>query len=175
MARKSLQQWRGYCAGTRSGSMMARAIAMSHLVHSIRERVLTRRQYKDTIESHLTGSFLRFTWMKLEALNGTRNPDAAWRREVEEDVEQLLPGWLLHPTKGFRDHRNAALEAVETLKGDDPHNRRTAAERLKREYGLRKIRPLPPDAADEYIGWVQMVIEEGFIQEEHHEARKERL
>jgi hypothetical protein len=145
---------------------------MARLVRSIRKNVLTRRQYKNAIEG-LIESFMEFIWMKLGLLNGKRKYATYWRQEIEENIEYLLPGWLLHPTGGFSDHQVAALEAVRALKSDEPHNRRTGAERLKRDYGLRKIRPLPRNAADEYVVWVEMVIDEVFNQEEVRLARDE--
>jgi hypothetical protein len=111
---------------------MSRAIAMGGLIHSIRERVLTRQQYKDAVEGHLTSSFADFIRIKLASLNGKDECAGRWLDQVEMSIECLLPGWLLHPTRGFSDHRQAALEALEALKGDEPHNRYTAAWWLKR-------------------------------------------
>lgn len=174
MASKSVRDWRDHYIRNREAIIMSRAIEMARLVRSIRAQVLTRGHYKNAIEGHLTGSFAEFIWMKLGLLNGKRKYATCWRQEIEESIEYLLPGWLLHPTRGFSDHRRAALEAVQALKGDEPHNRRTGADRLKRDYGLRRIRPLPRNAADEYVVWVEMVIDEVFRQEEIRLAREGR-
>jgi hypothetical protein len=65
MTSKIQQSWRQYFYGERSGIIMSRAYAMAHLVHSIREQTLTRRQYKNCIEGHLTCPFADFITIKL--------------------------------------------------------------------------------------------------------------
>jgi hypothetical protein len=166
MTSKTQHSWRQYFYGERSGIIMSRTQAMTHLVHSIREQALTRRQYKNRIEGHLTGPFADFIRIKLGLFNGKRKWARRWRQEVEEKIEFELPGWLLHPTKGFSDPRKAALEALERLKGDEQHNRRVAARFLQRDFGLRKIRPLPPDASAEFFAWAEAVVDQVFLLEE---------
>src|ERR1700680_1556948 len=101
MASKSQQSWRLYFYGERSGIIMSRGLAMVNFVRSVRTRILTRRQYKDCIEGHLTSPFSDFIRIKLGLLNGRRKYAQRWKEEVEEMIEYELPGWLLHPTKGF--------------------------------------------------------------------------
>jgi hypothetical protein len=71
-----------------------------------------------------------------------------------------LPGWLLHPTTGFSDRRKAALEALESVKGDEPNDCRTAVASIRRNLGLQKICPLPRDASAEFFGWAEAVVDE---------------
>jgi hypothetical protein len=150
----------------RSGIILSRIHAMADLIHSISGHAYTRRQYKNCLEGQLTCAFASFIRTKLALWNGKRQYARRWREDVVDKIEYELAGWLLHPTQGSCDRRKAALEALENVSRDEQHNRRTAAFFLKRDFGLKEIRPLPRDAAAEFFAWVQTVVDTVFLLEE---------
>jgi hypothetical protein len=158
----------------RSGTIMSRVMSMVRLSHSVSNEVLSRRRYKDKIESHLTGSFFNLLYSKLAMLHGQKQEAARYRQQVEEDIEWELPGWILHPVKGFDDRQKAALEALNNLRAEEEYDRKMASRLLKKQSGLRRMKRLPKNAAEEFFSWANYVIDEIFFLEELQLERESR-
>jgi hypothetical protein len=155
--------------GERSGIVMSRIMAMVEVVMSSQQGPLTRRQYKRQLESHLSRTFGDLMLAKLAALNGLEERERWDRPHVEDRLESQLPCLLLCPKRGFMDRTKAAHEVLEKVRGEEQDLRRWAMKCLRMD-GLKKVRPLPADAADEFFSWSRYVIDYTFLQAASREA-----
>jgi hypothetical protein len=166
---KNPQVWPYY--GERSGIVMSRILAMVEVVLSSQQGPLTRRQYKRKLEGHLSATFGDLMLAKLAAHNGLEERERWKRPRVEDRMESQLPSLLLRPIKDFTDRAKAAHKVLDNLRNEEPHLRRWAMKCLRMD-GVKQVRSLPRNAADEFFSWASHVIDQTFLEAEAWETRQ---
>jgi hypothetical protein len=152
---------------------MSRAIAVAKLMHSVQHRPLTRRQFKRRIEAHLSGTFYSYIVTKLRLLNLPEDEGNGFhQRRIEDEIEYDLAGWVLHPIQGFTDRRRVVLGVLRGLRREEGQNRQAARKILKRMDRVKRIRPLPRKAAEEFFAWVECVVDHGLFEAERIRERR---
>jgi hypothetical protein len=165
------QIWPYY--GERSGIVMSRIMAIVAVVLSSQQGPLTRRQYKRKLEGHLSATFGDLMLAKLAALNGLEERERWERPCIEDRLESQLPCLLLCPIKDFTDRAKAAHEVLDNLRNEEQELCRWATKCLKMD-GVKKVHPLPRNAADEFFSWASYVIDDTFLEVECWETRRQR-
>jgi hypothetical protein len=111
-----------------------------------------RSEYKNKIESPLTGAIVEFYKATLARKNAQTRWVDHWMSEVEQHLQTKLVAEILHPIRGFTDRRKAFDEAVVEIKHGDGSYRRYAEHTVKRDYKLAKLRA-KLDEADTAAFW----------------------
>jgi di/tripeptidase len=114
-----------------------------------------RVDFKNKIESHLTGAVVEFYKATLAKKNGQSRWVQHWMTEVKNLVETKLVAEILHPIRGFKDRRKAFDEAVAEIKAGDASYRRYAETTIKRDYKLTKLKETL-DEADTAAFWARV-------------------
>ncbi|MFN4260912.1 MAG: hypothetical protein ACK4RK_16580 [Gemmataceae bacterium] len=159
--------------GERSGIVMSRVMAMVKVVLSSQQGPLTRRQYKRKLEGHLSATFGDLMLAKLAALNGLEERERWERLRVEDRLENQLPCLLLCPVKDFTNRAKAAHEVLDNLRSEEQDLRRWATKCLRMD-GVKEVRHLTRNAADEFFSWASYVIDHTFLEVEAWETRQQR-
>lgn len=95
-----------------------------------------REEYKNKIQSHLTGAIIAFYKVRLAKKNGQTRWVAHWMTEVKSLIEHQLVYEILHAIRGFRDRRQAYEQAVKEFQANDSSYRRYAATIVKKDFKL---------------------------------------
>jgi hypothetical protein len=112
--------------------------------------------FKNKVQSHLTGAIVEFYKATLAAKNGQTKWVQNWMTEVKQLVDRNLPFEILHPIRGFKDRGKAFAEAVTEMKASDASYRRYAEATIIQDYKLRKLE-VGLDDADTIAFWVRVV------------------
>jgi hypothetical protein len=99
-----------------------------------------RDDFKNKIESHLTGAIVEHYKATLAKKNGQTKWVSHWEGEVNRLIGSELVVAILHPIRGFKDRSKAFAEAVTEIKESDRSYRRYAENTVKRDYGLRRLK-----------------------------------
>jgi PAS domain-containing protein len=99
-----------------------------------------REDFKDKVEEHLGGALLEFYKARLARKNGETKWVVHWNTEVRNLVERSFVAALLHRIRGFSDRRRALNEVIASMREDDASYRRAAANIVKRDFGLTKLK-----------------------------------
>jgi len=111
-----------------------------------------RDDFKNKLQSHLTGAIVEFYKATLAKKNGQTKWVQHWMGEVRQLVERNLVAEILHPIRGFKDRRKAFIEAVAEIKAGDASYRRYADTTIKKDYKLTKLK-FALDDADTTAFW----------------------
>jgi hypothetical protein len=104
-----------------------------------------RDDFKNKVQSHLTGAIVEFYKATLAKKNGQTKWVQHWMTEVKNLVERNLVAEILHPIRGFKDRNKAFIEAVEEIKAGDGSYRKYAETTIKKDYKLTKLKVLLDD------------------------------
>jgi hypothetical protein len=104
-----------------------------------------REDFKNKIESHLTGAIVHFYQIALAKKNGQTRWVQHWTTEVKQLVDNSLVAEIFHAIRGFKDRRKAFYEAVDEIKASDKNYRGYAETVIKRDYNLTKLKILLDD------------------------------
>jgi len=99
-----------------------------------------REDFKNKIQSHLTGAIVEFYKARLAKKNGQTRWVAHWKGEVKQLVEYRLVAEVLHPIRGFKGRRKAHEEAVTEMKECDRIYRTYAMTTLMKDCKLTKLK-----------------------------------
>lgn len=93
-------------------------------INKIASRVVTvmvykRSEYKNKIQSHLTGAIVEFYKARLATKIGQTKWVKHWSSEVKTLVENKLVYEILHAVRGFKDRRKAYDEAIKEFVAGD--------------------------------------------------------
>ena len=111
-----------------------------------------REDFKNKVQSHLTGAIVEFYKATLAKKNGQTRWIQHWMTEVKNLIERNLVVEIFHPIRGFKDRRKAFVEAVEEIKAGDSGYRKYAETTIKKDYGLTKLK-IPLDDRDTEVFW----------------------
>jgi hypothetical protein len=111
-----------------------------------------REDFKNKVESHLTGAIVHFYQVALAKKNGQTRWVQHWTTEFKQLVNNSLVAEIFHSIKGFKDRRKAFYEAVAEIKAGDTRYRGYAETVIKRDYNLTKLK-VPLDDKDTAAFW----------------------
>jgi hypothetical protein len=114
-----------------------------------------RMDFKNKVESHLTGAIVEFYKATLATKNGQTKWVQHWLTEVKQLVDRNLPFEILHPIRGFKDRSKAFAEAVAEIKAGDDRYRRYAETTIIKDYKLKKLKA-ELDDADTTAFWTRV-------------------
>jgi hypothetical protein len=133
----------------------SRDIAARVAERHIEAMAYKREDFKNKVESHLTGAIVEFYKATLAKKNGQTKWVQHWMREVKQLLDRNLPFEMLHPIRGFTDRRKAFAEAVAEIKSMDANYRRYAESTIKKDYNLTKLK-LTIDDEDTAAFWTRV-------------------
>jgi hypothetical protein len=114
-----------------------------------------REDFKNKVQSHLTGAIVEFYKATLATKNGQTKWVQHWMTEVKQLVDRNLPFEILHPIRGFKDRSKAFTEAVAEIKAGDARYRRYAETTIIKDYKLKKLK-VELDDADTTAFWARV-------------------
>ena len=114
-----------------------------------------REDFKNKVQSHLTGAIVEFYKATLATKNGQTKWVQHWMTEVKQLVDRNLPFEILHPSRGFKDRSKAFTEAVAEIKAGDARYRRYAETTIIKDYKLKKLK-VELDDADTTAFWARV-------------------
>lgn len=120
----------------------------------------TRKGYKDRVYSKIGGAF--FEWLKAEA--GSANHKTKWvthwRNEAKRLIQKELPVALLHPIRGFKNRRKAAVEMLEYVESMLDSYLRASHNTAERDYKTPLKTKVSVDHAKTFFTEVQKQIDD---------------
>ncbi len=137
---------------------------MANKQQTLEERVAARyidamaykcEDFKNKVESHLTGAIVEFYKATLATKNGQTKWVQHWMTEVKQLVDGKIPFEILHPIRGFKDRGKAFSEAVAETKASDASYRRYAETTIIKDYKLKKLK-VGLDDADTTAFWARV-------------------
>jgi hypothetical protein len=114
-----------------------------------------REDFKNKVQSHLTGAIVEFYKATLAMKNEQTKWVQHWRTEVKQLVDKNLVYEILHPIRGFKDRQKAFAEAVAEIKASDASYRRYAETTIIKDYKLKKLK-VDLDDADTTAFWARV-------------------
>jgi hypothetical protein len=121
---------------TSGGKPIAQRVAERH----IEAMAYKREDFKNKVQSHLTGGIVEFYKATLAKKNGQTKWVQHWMSEVKQLIDRNLAFEILHPIRGFTDRRKAFAEAAAEIKSMDANYRRYAESTIKKDYKLTKLK-----------------------------------
>lgn len=154
-----------------------RTWAIASLFCDLRNGPVNKRRFKSDIENVLTGPFhewIRRTVMAKHRVSPDEFLQDAWNQSKDE-VEFEFVARFLQPIDGTFDRTKAALEALKTLRKDEPHNHQETIRFLKEKHQtVASVAPLPRDEVEEFFRWVEEVMRVAIFNQECVEVSKSR-
>jgi|HubBroStandDraft_2_1064218.scaffolds.fasta_scaffold109220_2 hypothetical protein len=114
-----------------------------------------REDFKNKVESHLTGAIVEFYKATLATKNGQTKWVLHWMSEVKQLVDRNLPFEILHPIRGFKDRSKAFADAVAEIKAGDDRYRRYAETTIIKDYKLKQLK-VGLDDSDATAFWARV-------------------
>ena len=114
-----------------------------------------REDFKNKVQSHLTGAIVEFYKATLATKNGQTKWVQHWMSEVKQLVDRNLAFEILHPIRGFKDRSKAFAQAVAEIKAGDASYRRYAETTIKKDYKLTKLK-VGLDDTDTLTFWARV-------------------
>lgn len=116
------------------------SVIASRVAKRIMAMAYKREDFKNKVESHLTGAIVHFYQVSLAKKNGQTRWVQHWMTEVKNLIENSLVAEIFHAIRGFKDRRKAFYEAIDEIKAGDSGYRHYADTVIKRDYNLTKLK-----------------------------------
>lgn len=113
----------------------------------IKEMAYDRETFKDRVEEKLRGAILEYYKAETAVACGLTRLVGHWRSEARRLLSELEKVVLPHPIRGFRDRKKAFQEVVESVQQDDDFYRESARRIVARDFSIKKLARVMPDAA----------------------------
>ncbi len=125
----------------------------------------TREDFINRLVEVLLPALAHHYRIMLGVLNDRTDQVAKWQEHEEDFVDQFRVRILERTRAKGLDRRAAAEKALEEIMDQDAAGRRSETAKFQKTYKLKKVAPLPDDAAEEFIAKVREIVEEMFPKE----------
>lgn len=126
----------------------------------IQNMALNRRQFKARLKEYLSGALKEFYKSRLATKNGERDLITHWMKEAIDLVERAVRVIGDQRTIGVRDKTLALEEVIDDLYRHDKTFRTRATNEVKRDYGLKRVKPLSDEDTEAFWALVSKTVKE---------------
>ena len=120
----------------------------------------SRRDFIDRANEYIAGAIIEFYKVKLAKKNGFTKWVVHWDNESKRLIDRQLVLLFLHPIRGFKDTKSAALQALSDIMVGSNGYQTVATNDVKKDFKVQGLQTgLDEQDAQDFKNWVSLAIE----------------